>query len=169
MKKNDYVVEFTPKVKNNYPSLPPISYMPFRFCFCRSNPNEPPAREPSAVLLLKSRPPPPCQSSLFVTLPTSYQSPRASANRQWEQRSSHVGSFPSGLKQLLFCRVVALCWMVPCTTPHSGDDGLGETPQSMEWRNGIRFQRRKKKHTQSQVYCNRKWRSKLYSEVLINV
>ena len=27
--------------------------------------------------------------------------------------------------------------MVPCTTPHSGDDGLGEPPQSMEWRNGI--------------------------------
>ena len=27
--------------------------------------------------------------------------------------------------------------MVPCTTPHSGDDGLGEPPQSMECRNGI--------------------------------
>ena len=30
-----------------------------------------------------------------------------------------------------------MCWTVPCTTPHSGDDGLGEPPQSVEWRNGI--------------------------------
>ena len=32
---------------------------------------------------------------------------------------------------------MALRWTVPCTTPHSGDDGLGEPPQSMEWWNGI--------------------------------
>ena len=30
-----------------------------------------------------------------------------------------------------------MCWTVPCTTPHSGDDGLLEPPQSMEWWNGI--------------------------------
>ena len=42
-----------------------------------------------------------------------------------------------GLNLVYFSVECGVCWTVPCTTPHSGDDGLGEPPQSMEWRNGI--------------------------------
>ena len=48
-----------------------------------------------------------------------------------------MGPRPRGLNLVYFSVECGVCWTVPCTTPHSGDDGLGEPPQSMEWRNGI--------------------------------